>query len=348
MVQVINQPDLEPVPVTDRPFLAADIGGTHVRVGILQRDLSRAGIRLLAYQSHQGARHANLSDILRSCLHNDAFGADTVSHGVLACTGYVVNGVVINDSLPWTVDILRLRRELRMDRLQLINDFQALAHGIGHMDSIQSLCISDCTEGQPNGPIVVLGPGTGLGSALILPAPAPLRVLPSEAGQSNFAPGTPLEVDILNRLAKYSPYVSYEHVLSGPGLMNLYRALCERYEQKPVFERPEDISYHAIEDNDVIARQSLEVFCAILGSFAGNLAMIYNASGGVYLAGGIPSHIQLFLERSDFMSRFLDKGSMNAFLRRVPVRLIEHGKLAVFGAAHCYLKGERSCGAETS
>ncbi|HET6586184.1 MAG TPA: glucokinase, partial [Oleiagrimonas sp.] len=150
------------------------------------------------------------------------------------------------------------------------------------------------------------------------------------------------EMDILRVLASTNEHVSCEHALSGPGLTNLYRALCTLEGATPAQDSPEAITHAANAGDDPLARKALEVFCAMLGSFAGDLAMLYGASGGVWLAGGILPKIRDFLACSTFVERFLDKGRMRAFLERVPVRLMEHGQLGVIGAAGWYLDHEGS------
>ncbi len=323
--------------LVDRPFLAADVGGTHARVGLMRR--ARDGrLCTLGYATYVGADHQGLSAILQDFL--EAGSTAPVSHCVLACAGYAIDDVVINANLPWPVDIQQLRRALHLEDLALINDFEAVAHAAPHIEAHATTLLSTCSDGRDDSPVIVVGPGTGLGSAVFIPATPRPMVLATEAGQINLAPGNALEAEILAILARSDSYVSYEHVLSGPGLLTLYRALCEHHGARAQLTDPEAVSRGALHGGDAIARQTLHVFCALLGSFVGDLAMLYGASGGVYLAGGIVPHIREFLQQSAFLSRFLAKGRMRAFLERVPVRLTEHGQLGVVGAASWYLQQE--------
>src|SRR5690606_17202082 len=147
--------------------------------------------------------------------------------------------------------------------------------------------LTPATQASQRGPLVVVGPGTGLGSAVMIPGQPQPTVLATEAGQISLAPGTPLERELLDMLARQHSHVSYEHVLSGPGLLTLYHALCALRGTPAALAAPTAITAAALDGDDEVARQTLQVFCGLLGSFVGDLAMLYGAGGGVYLAGGI-------------------------------------------------------------
>lgn len=327
------------MPVRDiagTPLLAADIGGTHARLGLVRGLRSGHQMSVLAYHKYICAEHASLEAIVRDFLDHHA--REPVTRGALACAGYEINGVVINDNLPWKVVLDDLRRSLQLDDLALINDFEAVAYATQYLDPSAAMLLSSPAMDAPRaGPQVVVGPGTGLGSAVLLPGTPQPTVLATEAGQIALAPGNELEAGILRVLARTSEHVSVEHALSGPGLLNLYQALCTLENAVPAFDSPEAVTRAAQAGSDALASRALDVFCAMLGGFAGDLAMLYGASGGVWLAGGILPNIRDYLTRSAFVERFLDKGRMRAFLERVPVRLMEHGQLGVIGAAGWYL-----------
>jgi glucokinase len=187
-----------------------------------------------------------------------------------------------------------------------------------------------------------MGPGTGLGSAVLLPGKPHATVLPTEAGQVALAPGNELEIEILRFLARDRAYVSFEHALSGPGLVNLYNAICSLRGVKASLQMPADITRSAVEQSDAAATEALNVFCGLLGSFVGDLVLLYGARGGVYLAGGILPQIRDLLLSSTFAERFFNKGVMRPYLQQVPVRLMEHGQLGVIGAAGLYLDGQHA------
>ncbi|HET7664021.1 MAG TPA: glucokinase [Rhodanobacteraceae bacterium] len=335
-----GQPAMPVRDIADKPLLAADIGGTHARLGLVRGMHSGHQMSVLAYHKYICAEHASLEAIVRDFLDHHA--SEPVTRGALACAGYEIDGVVINDNLPWKVSIEGLRQSLQLDDLALINDFEAVAYATQYLDPTSAMLLSHTDQAARKGPQVVVGPGTGLGSAVLLSGDPQPTVLATEAGQIALAPGNALEMDILRVLASTNEHVSCEHALSGPGLTNLYRALCTLEGATPAQDSPEAITHAANAGDDPLARKALEVFCAMLGSFAGDLAMLYGASGGVWLAGGILPKIRDFLACSTFVERFLDKGRMRAFLERVPVRLMEHGQLGVIGAAGWYLDHEGS------
>lgn len=323
------------------PFIAADVGGTHARLGLV-RGQARAGggqVSVLEYERYPCADYPDLASIMRRFI-DEKVGA-RVSRCALACAGYAVDGTVINTNLPWSVDVDCLRRTVGLESLSLINDFEAVAHATRFIEPASTSLVSECEHGDADGPVVVVGPGTGLGSAVSIPRPDGPLVLATEAGQINLAPVTADERALLAQLAADDRYVSYEHLLSGPGLLRLYRALCRRDGVQATIAAPEQVTAAALAETDEHAHQALQMFCGLLGSFVGNLAMLYGARGGVFLAGGIVPQIRHFLQRSAFIDRFLAKGSMRAFLQRVPVRVMEHGQLGVIGAAGWYLEQHR-------
>ncbi|MCH1910140.1 glucokinase, partial [Stenotrophomonas sp. Y6] len=191
----------------------------------------------------------------------------------------------------------------------------------------------------PRGPTLVVGPGTGLGAALWIPVGERSVVLATEAGQAALAAGTELEMAVLQHMLRNRSHVSIEHgALSGPGLLNLYNALCAVRGTAPVHATPDAVSAAACDGSDPLAVQTLELFCGILGSTIGDMALLYGVQGGIYLAGGILPKLGPFLIGSTFVERFLNKGPMAKALQRIPVKLVEHGQLGVIGAASWYLQ----------
>ena len=319
---------------TERPslMLAADVGGTHARIGLLQ---ARAGaqppLEMLARHVYECAKWPGLGEILQDFLAHHANGRGGIARCALAVAGYLRGDELVAENLRWPVRISELRAHLKLDRLDIVNDFEALACGTRFLSARDSIAVIDA-KGTP-GPPVVVGPGTGLGCAVVLPNGDGSIVMPSEAGHVALAPGNDREIEVLRRLGRDRGYVHTGHALSGPGLVNLYRALAEIEGVAAIHEAPAAVSAAAISGNDLLAREALSMFCAMLGSFTGDLAIMFKAGGGVYLAGGILPYIRDFLLASEFRARFFNKGVMREFLTAVPVRLIEHGQLGVMGAA---------------
>ncbi|PXV60315.1 glucokinase [Dyella jiangningensis] len=311
------------------PFLAADVGGTHARIGLVMPDAQGGRPDILAYKNYRCADHGSLADIL---------GVFCRDHGVhpqalvLACAGFVERGAVVNDNLAWPVVLERLRIEGGFASVDVLNDFQAFAHAIGQVDRDSTTVIVDGVA-DPNGAVAVLGPGTGLGAALWLPG-SPARVLHTEAGQMELAVRPGIEQAIRAELGPVDGYVSYEHVLSGPGLLRLYRALASVRGVSATCADPSEITAMALAGMDALAMETVDHFCRWLGAFCGDVAVAFSASGGVCLAGGFLARLASVLRAGPFTERFLDKGVMRSFLNRTPVFVVEHGRLGVLGAAN--------------
>ncbi|MGH8215510.1 MAG: glucokinase, partial [Rhodanobacteraceae bacterium] len=244
--------------------------------------------------------------------------------------------IIVNDNLAWRVSLSELRDTLAFDDVALLNDFEALGYALDDVRDADSLLLCG-PDAQVEGPALVVGPGTGLGAAVRLPGAGNVQVLATEAGQMDLAPGTAREREVMVRLAPDGGYVPYERILSGPGLLTLYSTLCALRGEAPRLGTPEAVTVAACAGSDVDAVETVDVFCAVLGGFVGDLAMAFMANGGVYLAGGVLPEIKTLLQHSRFVDRFVDKGGMREFLLRVPVRLIEHGRHGVLGAARWYL-----------
>lgn len=316
------------------PFIAADVGGTHVRIGLVQAGASPgAPLQVLAYSKFRCADYAGLADILSEFIA----GTSPARVAVIASAGYpLADGTVITANLPWRLSPAEIRDALELEAVHLVNDFEAVAHAVAHLGASEVLQLAGPAEIAP-GPILVLGPGTGLGAAVWIPAHPHPVVLATEAGQAALAAGTELEMALLRQMLGQRSHVSVEYgALSGPGLMNLYVALCAVRGAEPVHARPGEVTAAALAGGDPLAREALDVFCGLLGSTVGDMALLYGVRG-VYLAGGFLPQIREFLVHSDFVARFLNKGPMREALERVSVRLVEHGQLGVVGAASWYL-----------
>ncbi|MCD7099965.1 glucokinase family protein [Stenotrophomonas sp. MMGLT7] len=316
------------------PFLAADVGGTHVRVGRVQASGDRARpVSVLDYRKYRCADFPSLSSILEDFRSS----GPAVRDCVIASAGFpLADGSVITTNLPWPLSLPRIRQDLELASVHLVNDFEAVAHATAYVDASEMLQLAGPAH-RPPGPMLVLGPGTGLGAAVWIPTEHGPVVLPTEAGQAALASNTELEMALVRHMLRERSHVSVEHALSGPGLMNLYRALCAIRGTVPLHAAPGDITAAALAGSDPLAVESLEVFCGLLGSTVGDMALLYGIQGGIHLAGGILPQIRDFLIGSRFVPRFLDKGPMREALERIPVKLVEHGQLGVLGAASWFI-----------
>ncbi len=335
MAAAMDHPELHES-VATRPFLAADVGGTHARVALMR--VSPHADRapdVLAYRKFACKEFASLSELLKAFLAHDA--RIPVRHCVLACAGQVMGDEILHDNIAWPIRLSQLRNALGFDEVAALNDFEAFAYALDD-PSVRAgrlLCGPDIREA---GPILVIGPGTGLGAAVRLTGFTGSAVLTTEAGQMDFAPNALREREVLARIAPEGGYVAYERITSGPGLLILYTTLCGLRGIAPRLATPEAVTAAALAGDDAQAIEAVEIFCATLGSFTGGLAMAFMPTGGVYLGGGFLHSIFALLERSAFVERFLHGRSVRSFLSRVPVRVMEHGRHAVLGAAHWYLR----------
>lgn len=318
------------------PFLAADIGGTHARVALMRAPHDGVrGVETLAYRVFACAEFSMLSELLQAFVNANVQAP--VKHCVLACAGQIMGDEVVNDNLAWPIHLTQLRHALDLDEVAVLNDFEALAYALDGplADGGRHLCGPDT---RSSGPTLVIGPGTGLGAAAHVPGPAGGFVLTTEAGQMDFAPNSVREREILAHLAPSGGYVAFEHIVSGPGLLTVYATLCTLRGETPKLATPEAVTMAAVACSDAQAVEAVEILCASLGSFTGNLAMVFMATGGVYLAGGFLSSIFELLKRSAFEERFLHGRSARALLSQVPVWVTEHGHHGVHGAAQWYLR----------
>jgi len=320
------------------PFIAADVGGTHARIGLV-RPQGAARLGLEQYEKYVCADYPSLSAILSEFIKS--LGGVAVHQAAIACAGYCLDGTIINTNLPWTVSLERIRADLGLSAVEFVNDFEAVAYATPHLDLNETTLLTRATESGLSAPTLIVGPGTGLGAAVRIPAHGGHVVLATEAGQAAFAPSSDREIEVLRLLRRRSSHVSIEHVLSGPGLVNLYAALCELAGSTPQFDSPVAVTRAAQDGGDAVARDALDMFCGLMGSVLGDLVLLYGAQGGAFLAGGILPQIKPHLVGSSFVERFLDKGAMRPVLERVPVRLIEHGQLGVLGAASWHLQQRR-------
>lgn len=322
--------------MTGIPFLAADIGGTHGRVALMRASPGEAGgVETLAYRVFACSAFPMLSELLKAFV--DAEVRTPVKHCVLACAGQIMGDEVVNDNLAWPIHLTQLRHALGLDDVAVLNDFEALAYALDGplAEGGRHLCGPNA---HTRGPALVIGPGTGLGAAVHVPGPAGGFVMATEAGQMDFSPNSLREREVLAHLAPEGGYVPFEHIVSGPGLLAVYVALCALHGEAPRLATPEAITTAAVARSDAQAVEAVELFCSSLGSFTGNLAMAFMATGGVYLAGGFLSSLFELLKRSDFEQRFLHGRSARALLSQVPVWVTEHGHHGVQGAARWYLR----------
>ncbi len=295
--------------------LVADIGGTNIRLGYFEQDEAARDIKV-----YQCAEYASLTEVLTTYFQETGLDGKTVN-ACLAIACPVENDLISMTNLPWEFSKSKLKQDLGLNRLVLINDYTAIAHAIPYLTDNQKVKIGggQAVQGKP---ISICGPGTGLGVANAIAINDQWHALGGEGGHVDFAPMNKIESDILAYLFTKYEHVSYEQLLSGLGLEQIYQALNVINEMHLPDLSAKEISQKALSNDCELCRQSLAQFCAILGSFAGNLALTLASFGGVYIAGGIVPRFIEFFNDSEFRSRFESKGRFKDFNQNIPTYVI--------------------------
>lgn len=314
------------------PMLVADIGGTNARFGLVtNRDLQTNQYQVEFQQTYPCVEYATFELVLAAYLSQLPDDVE-ITHACIAVAGPVSGDRVSLTNLCWDFSIEALKRAFSLQVLEVINDFAALASSISHIGDAD-LVVVKSGETAERACKVIIGPGTGLGVAGLVPTNTGWLPIPGEGGHVACAPGNERESAILSQMRRRFEYVSAEMLLSGGGLKNLYLSLCALDGVEAREYKASDIADHAVANSDPQCREALSVFCALLGSLCGDIALIYGARGGVYLGGGILPKIENFLLKSEFNARFRQKGAMAALVAGMPVKLITHKKPALLGAA---------------
>jgi glucokinase len=316
--------------------LAADVGGTNARLAWVEVEREgHSAPMVLAAQTYACAAHPDLAAILRQFLLDHPGRPEAVT---LAVAGIVHGREVLNRNLPWRLLLDPLDELAGPAPLHLSNDFEALARATRWLSPEAGQDLFG-PEVQPAGPVLVLGPGTGLGAALRVPLARGERVVPTEAGQAGFAPATEVEAALLDLYRDTLGHVCAENLLSGPGLLRIYRGLGQLQGRDAPADSPEAVGQAAVSGEDALAVKAVEVFWGALASISANAVLTTGAFGGVLLAGGILPRLMPCFDSAEFARRFTAKGAMAPVLERVPVRLIEHGQLGIVGAAMAVCQG---------
>ena len=236
----------------------------------------------------------------------------------------------------WAFSIAEMKKSLGLQHLEVINDFTAVSMAIPMLKE-EDLLQFGGKKAQDGKPAVIYGAGTGLGVAHLIHANKQWLSLPGEGGHVDFAPNSEEEDIILEQLRTEMGHVSAERILSGPGLVNLYRAIVKSDDRVPENFKPKDVTELALSDENVDCRRALSLFCVIMGRFGGNLALNMGTFGGVYIAGGIVPRFLEFFKASGFRAAFEDKGRFKDYLMDIPVFLITHDQPGLLGAG-AYLR----------
>jgi glucokinase len=312
-----------------RPSLIADIGATNARFAVLSPGGGLQRPRVLAcddYPTIHGAIAAYLEDELPL---TDVRKVETAA---LAIAGPVTGDQVALTNHPWSFSSDELRGHLGIDRLHVLNDFAAVANAMPHLEADERMQVGG-SEALPDAPVGVLGPGSGLGVCGLVRTPSGWLPLPGEGGHATMAPTNSRESAVLDRMRARHDHVSAERVLSGPGLVDLYTTLAEVDRVPAASYTAPQITSPGLCKSDARCGEAVDMFCAMLGTVAGNLALTLGARGGIYVAGGIVPKLGARFVTSPFRERFEAKGRLRPYLARIPTYVVTHPFPAFLGLA---------------
>jgi len=320
-------------------ILSADIGGTKTLVELCQIDQSQH--QSIKKEKFVSAKFSQFEAILKKFL-SDSPPIDAACFAIAGPVNSTKNYQTAKvTNLPWQLNSHAIGQNFKIGNVTFINDFQAMGYAIEHLSNTDIDVLQTGTP-QPHGVRAVIGAGTGLGEAILVYQNANYEVLPSEGGHQDFAVNSTLELELYEYLAKQYAHVSYERILSGQGLLNIFRFLLNKTENinaaqshQQIMESEDpaaSISSAAISQQSPLAVQALSLFMKIYGAQAGNLALTCLPTAGIYVTGGIASKNLAFLKNSEFLISFNNKGRMQNLLESIPVSIVTNTDAGLIGA----------------
>jgi glucokinase len=338
-MSLFQQPDRELI-------LAGDIGGTKTHVALFS--FQDNNLKAELEKTFPSQEYSGLEPILEEFF---ATGKHPIGRASFGIAGPLIDGKVNPPNLDWIVDPLSLAKTLDLPSVSLLNDLEAAAYGIFTLTPEEFLVLNEGVIRRP-GNKVLIAAGTGLGETIIFDDGKDYYPLASEGGHADFAARNELEIELLRCLIDRFGRVSYERVVSGPGLANIYDFLSQRAdstvpgwfaEKIAAVEDPSPvISQAALAGEPEIAVKALDLFASSYGAEAGNLALKAKAIGGVYVGGGIAPKILTKLKDGTFMQAFKDKGRYRELVSSIPVYVVLNEKAALRGAAYHATLGRTS------
>ena len=321
-------------------LLIVDIGGTNTRLAICGYEST--GISPTNIKNYNSKVYQGVEEIIKDYEKSLQIRAEYIIIGV---SGPVVNGSAELTNLSWKIDEKKLKTALKHSEVKIINDVEALGYALEVLekDDFEIINIGRHNAGSP---IALIAPGTGLGECFLIQHEKSYRIYSSEGGHSDFAPTSQKEIKLLEYLFNSFDHVSYERVCSGQGLYNIYKFLKDenicvepswlKDLLKNARDHPKIISQNALskKNAETITVKAVDTFVAIMAAEAGNMAMRYNAKGGVYIGGGIAPKIIPLIKKDKFMKSFRRKGRLSGFVSDIPVKVILRPEANLYGLAN--------------
>lgn len=316
--------------------IAGDIGGTNVRLAYYSEEETKCCLHEARYPSRE---FSNFPSLLKKFL--ETLSDKKIQRATFGIAGPVQEGVCRATNLPWVVSEKELEKELGIPKVFLINDLEANAWGLACLDP-EEFCILNIGE-EKVGNQALISAGTGLGEAGLYWDGVIHRPFACEGGHCDFAPTTEEEIELLRFLNRQFGRTSFERILSGSGLAQIYRFLIEtKREQEEgnlpsLLHNPEpqkEITERGLKGSCQVAIKTCELFSTIYGSEAGNLALKFLSTGGLFIGGGLAPHLVPFLQKKEyFLKAFLNKGRLSSVLMNIPIRVVLNDRTALLGAA---------------
>jgi glucokinase len=322
-------------------IIAGDIGGTKTRVALFESDGDSFGATV-AEKIFPSNQYDSLEAILEEFLDGSR---PQITHACFGVAGPVVDDYVEATQIAWNVHASRLAETLKLNNVRLINDLEATAYGIESLNASQLYTLNAGDAAPQYGHRALIAAGTGLGMAGLFRTGNHYHPISSEGGHVDFAPRNAVEIELfLYLMEKIGGHVSYERVLSGPGLFNVYSFLRDtKFAEEPEWLAAEiesgdpaaAVSKAALSGKSTLAVKALEIFVEVYGAMAGNLALLLIPTGGLYVGGGIAPKILDKLKDGTFMRAYRDKGRLSFVIEPIPVHVILDDRAALYGAARC-------------
>ena len=318
-------------------ILAGEIGATRTRLAAFETEGNR--LKCVVEKTYLSQNHSGLAEILPQFIRSEGIPVHSACFGV---AGPVRAGRSKISNLPWTIDAKDLASLLKLNSVGLLNDLEAYAYGIDALESKDFITLSPGSE-DAEGNRAVISAKTGLGMAGLYWDGFRHHPFACEGGHADFAPRDQVQMELLAYLQKEFGRVSCERILSGPGIRHIYDFLRDTKKvEEPAWlreqlaeaqDQPPLISQLALEGKAAICQQTLDVFVSVLGAEAGNCALRYMTSGGIFIGGTIAAKIAPAMQTRGFMQAFLDKGRMEALLKDMPVQIVVNDNCGLIGAA---------------
>jgi glucokinase len=307
-------------------WLVGDIGATNARFGLVSPDG-----RILHWRSHACELYPTIDDAL-SEYFGDRGSLPLPRRAAIAIASAVTGDQIVMTNNPWRFSASALRARFGFERLDLVNDFTAQALALPHLGPGDRMPVGGGAA-VAGAPFAVLGPGSGLGVSGLVPCGAGWVPLTGEGGHATMAPATARESAVLDHMRRRFDHVSAERVLSGPGIVNLYNTLCEIDATPSKGYTAAQVTDLGVRGGDAVCVEATTMFCAMLGTVAGNLALTLGARGGTFVAGGIVPRLGRFFADSPFRARFQSKGRFEPYLAAIPTAVVIHPLAAFLGCA---------------